>query len=95
MTDDNTITLTPEIRSQAGSTALELMELARHANATGQVDSSIVTANEPMQVTLGMLFVFEAAFTALGVGDFDRGLAVTRELVKGVMAKQAEGGHGV
>jgi hypothetical protein len=92
--NDDTITITPETRAQAASTALELIELARDANATGIVDTSIVTAEKSREVTLGLLCLLTCAFNAVGNGHFNLGLSRTRELVKGVitMQMQAEAG---
>lgn len=92
MTDNNpdTSPIGPADRHQAASTALELIELARHTQATGVVDNAIVTATKPREMTLGLLCVLTCAFNAAGDGDFELGLARTRELVKGVMTMQAE-----
>ncbi|BCO36849.1 hypothetical protein BMW24_018285 [Mycobacterium heckeshornense] len=82
------IVIDGEVRRRAGSTALELLEMARCANATGVIDADTVTLNkEPVYTLLGVVFLMEVACTALGGNDFHRGLILVRELLKSVIAR--------
>ncbi|BBZ38731.1 hypothetical protein [Mycobacterium conspicuum] len=75
---------------QAGSTALELIELCRLADESEHVSLDTVTRTDWPTVAAGMVYLIQSTALVVGNGDMRAGLAAIRNIVIGGLAQPSE-----
>jgi hypothetical protein len=84
---DIEVTIDAATFRQAGSTALEILEMTRQASHTGVLDREVVDTTDSMMVAMGTVFLMEAASLVAGHGSSEAGLAAVRDVIKAALAK--------